>query len=190
MNGNNLAPPSEVAKVWTSMGLQPQLFPQYYSAGPQSFTNANGEPSGEAGSSCTLTRDLSNFPHMFMGLRITNTYQLPNEPTAEDIALFRALKEHVDGEQTVSIDLAQQNITAQATLQVQMTGAQGITWAPFPAPFPMAGANNITVTLRRVTSYPLLGGQPVLPVARMTILAAVLRADLKTSSVHRVHPGV
>ena len=171
------------------MGLNPQVFPIYYSMGPSPF-NLDGAQSGAVGSEAVLFTDLSNFPHMFMGLRINNVYAIPSdlggEPTAQ-VLLYRALKEHVDGEQTVQILLAQQNITADRLLQTQLTGSAGINWHPFPVPFPMAGANNITVNLRRVTPYPLLGDQPVLPVARGSILAAVLRADLQTAPVRRVH---
>jgi hypothetical protein len=53
----------------------------------------------------------------------------------------------------------------------------------------MAGANNISVEIRRSTSYPQLGGFDVKPTARVTILAAVLRADMRTAPPARVNQG-
>ena len=179
----------EMDKIWSAFGLNPQAFPIYYPMGPKPFLGSDGTPSGAAGAVARLTRDLSNFPHMFLGLRVTNVYPLPADPSADDVQLFRALHEWTDGEQTMRVDLAQQNITADSVLTVQMTGRAGVHWHPFPVPFPMAGANNIAVEIVRTTGYPSLGGEPILPTVHVSILAAVLRADLKTSAVHREHGG-
>ena len=181
--------PADLEKIWSAFGLQPQAFPIYYPMGPNAFIDASGDPSGAVGARARLGRDLSNFPHMFMGLRITNLYALPDEPTADDVQLFRALKEWVDGEQSVRIELAQQNITADSVLDVQLTGRAGIHWHPFPVPFPMAGANSITVEITRLSPYPQLGGSSITPQVSVSILAAVMRADLKTAAPHRVHGG-
>lgn len=187
---NGLNPPPETEKILTAFGLNPQVFPIYYPMGAQPFTDGNGQPSGAVGATARLNRSLSNFPHMFMGLRISNEYDnLGQTPSADDVQLVRFLKEWTDAEQTVTINLAQQNITADQLAQQHLTGHDGINWAPFPAPFPMAGANDITVTIRRTTSYPLVAGVAVQPVARVTILAAVFRGDMRTAPVRRVHAG-
>lgn len=184
---NELHPPPDTEKIMTAFGLSPQVFPIYYPMGAQPFTDGNGQPSGAAGATARLNRSLSNFPHMFMGLRISNDYDVLGEaPSADDVQLVRFLKEWTDAEQIVTINLAQQNITAEQLYQPHLTGHDGINWAPFPAPFPMAGANDITVEIRRTTSYPQVQGVPVQPVVRVSILAAVMRADLRTSPVRRV----
>jgi hypothetical protein len=177
--------PSEVEKIWATFGLSPQTFPIYYPIGPKPFLDGEGNQSGARGATARLEKDLSNFPHMFIGIRINNVYQLPAELTAEAVQLFRALKEWVDGEQTVSITLSQQNITADKLFQVQLTGREGENWHPFPSPYPMAGGNNIALEIERVTSYPLLGGLPILPVVRASLLAAVFRGPMRTQAPHR-----
>lgn len=174
------------------MGLSPQTFPIYYPMGSKPFHDGSGNASGAVGATARLEKDLSNFAHMFMGLRIDNVYALPpgdqgQDPDPDVVQAFRTYKEWLDAEQTVTINLAQQNVTADRLFQRQLTGAGGINWHPFPAPFPMAGANNITVEITRVTAYPPLGGAPVLPEVRVSILAAVLRADMQTAAPHRVH---
>ena len=83
----NLPPPSDTEKIWTALGLSPQTFPIYYPMGAQPFLGGNGQPSGASGATARLTRDLSNFPHMFMGLRISNVYALGDDPSAEVCAL-------------------------------------------------------------------------------------------------------
>ena len=168
--------------------MNAQWFPIWYPMGPKAFVDADGNPSGAAGSIATLTKDISNWPILFTGLRITNVYQLPTTPTEQDIRVYQACKRFVDDEQTVRIELSQQNITTEPTLQVQITGKSGVYWAPFPVPFPMAGGNNITVRVTRVTTYPDLDQQPIQPVVHAAVLAAVARNDEQTVPVRRVFP--
>ncbi len=182
----NLPPPSDTEKIWTALGLSPQTFPIYYPMGAQPFLGGNGQPSGASGATARLTRDLSNFPHMFMGLRISNVYALGDDPSADDVQQFRVMHEWLDGEQAVTINLAQQNITAERLIQTQLCGRGGEFWHPFPAPFPMAGANNISVEITRLTSYPQLGGVSVTPTCHVSILAAVMRGGMKTAPPTRV----
>ncbi len=185
--------PPGTEKIWSAMGLSPQVFPIYYPMGDQPFLASNGTPSGAVGARARLQRPLSNFPHMFMGLRISNVYDLWTDvpqPTAEQVQLARFLREWTDAEQTVRITLAQQNVTAELLYQPHLTGHDGINWAPFPAPFPMAGGNNIQVEVQRTSAYPQFNDTDILPTCSVTILAAVLRADLETSPPRRVHGGV
>lgn len=171
--------------------MQSQWFPIYYPMGPRAFQDANGDASGLIGAVAELTKEISNWPILFLGLRLTNVYALPTTPTELDIRVFEASKRYIDDEQTVRIALSQQNITAEPTLQVQLTGKSGVYWAPFPVPFPMAGGNNIAVTITRVTSYPDINQLPIHPVIFGTIIAAVARNEAQTVPVRRImQPGV
>ncbi len=197
----------ELDNIWSSQGLVPQLFPKYYSMGPVALT-VDGSPSGAAGAVAVLTKELSNFPHILYGVRISNTYELPTTTiglpvgtpaTAEQVIAqlehYERMKRFVDVEQTVTINLSQQNITGQAMLQGQLCGQSGTVWHPFPAPYPMAGGNNVNVEVRRVTSYPnypLLDSDvdpaapiPVTPVVFGTLLAAEFKATRQSVSTHR-----
>jgi hypothetical protein len=152
-----------------------QWFPIYYPMGPTSFLDGDGEPSGAVGATARLSREIPNWPILFLGIRLSNVYTIGTAPSNDDVNLFNVLKRHVDGEQTVRISLSQQNITAEATLQLQVTGKDAFYWAPFPYPYPMAGGNNIAVEVRRVTAYPTLGGEDIEPQLFGTILAQVAR---------------
>jgi hypothetical protein len=178
----------EEDKIWSAFGLNPQAFPIYYPMGPASFLDSAGTPSGAAGAVAQLSRDLSNFPHMFLGLRVSNQYALPTTPTADQVNLYRTCKEWIDGEQSVRVELAQQSIAAERVPQTHLTGREAIHWHPFPVPFPMAGANTISVVITRLTSYPQLAGASIIPTVSVSILAAVMRADLKAIAPHRVGP--
>src|SRR5574342_452595 len=129
---------------------------------------------------------------MFMGLRINNVYQLPADPSAEDVALFQACKRYIDGEQTIKLILAQQSIAIEPTLQKQITGTDdGIYWHPFPIPYPMAGGNEIGLEITRVTSYPAFPSTsiPIVPTVRAVIYAATARADFRTITPNRMRGG-
>jgi hypothetical protein len=160
--------------------MEAQWFPLYYPMGPKAFLDADGVPSGATGAVAELTKSISNWPLLFMGLRITNVYAMPSEPSSLDVEIYEASKRYVDDEQTVRIALSQQNITAEQTLQVQLTGKSGVYWAPFPVPFPMQGANDIAVTVTRVTPYPTIDDNPIVPTCFATILAAVARNTEQT----------
>jgi hypothetical protein len=176
----------ELDNIWSSQGLVPQLFPKYYSMGPVALT-VDGSPSGAAGAVAVLTKELSNFPHILYGVRISNTYDVPTNPDAGEIRQFTMMKSFIDVEQTVTINLSQQNITGQAMLQAQLTGYAGTVWHPFPAPYPMAGGNNVNIEVRRVTSYPnyLADDRAVTPVVFATLLAAEFKATRQSVSTHR-----
>lgn len=179
--------PESALAVWSRRGLEPQEFPIYYGLPPANFLDASGTPSGAAGSRARLSRDISNWPHLLVGIRIDNVYDLPSAADADGVARYRACKEYVDGEQTVRVDLAQQNTTTDNVLQTTLCGRMGSgDWHPFPVPFPMAGANQINIDIQRVTSYPIIVGEdPVVPVVRVTLVAAVFHADRLTTGVHR-----
>jgi hypothetical protein len=169
--------------------MQAQWFPIYYPMGAKAFVDADGAPDGSRGAIAELTKVLSNWPVMFLGLRLTNVYTLPTNPTADDLAIFTVCKRFLDDEQTVKVELSQQNITAEPTLQVQLTGKSGVYWAPFPVPFPMAGSNTINVTVTRATGYPEIQDVQIKPVVYGVIVAAVARNSEQTMAPLRREPG-
>ena len=179
----------ELVNVWSAVGLNPQLFPKYYAMVPVALT-VNGAGSGAVGAGATLTRELSNFPHILYGLRVTNTFALPAAPSDADINFADYLKTWVDNEQTITINMSQQNITAQAMLQSHLVGKGETVWAPFPAPYPLAGGNNITIEVRRTTAYPPFPSTPQVattPTVHATLLTAEFKATFQSVPTHRVH---
>lgn len=175
-----MSTPEEVAKVWSSFGLNSQAFPIYYAMGPTRFIDGKGEPTGKKGSIARLSRALSNSPHMLIGLRVQNVINFPDFENATNVAnsAIYEMARLQGPEQTVRINLSQQNISADAVLQSTLCG-DGQHWHPFPAPFPMAGGNEIEVEIQRVSSYPDYNNKtPVIPEVYVTLVAAVLRTDL------------
>lgn len=166
-----------------------QGFPLYYSTSAP-FLDSEGKPSGGAGAVAELVKELNNFPHIFYGVRLRNVYPMPSIDLADE---FKAVK-LLDADQVVDIDLAQQNVTAQAILQDGLVGGindagQTAHWHPFPHPYLMAGGNEIRLTVRRLTGYPdLAEDEPVLPTIRLTLVTAVFRKGFRTTQPHRVHP--
>ncbi len=165
-----------------------QWFPVYYPMGPKAFLNSDGTPGGGVAAIAELTKELPNWPILFLGLRLTNVYPLPDGLDEAGLAYYTAMKRWVDNEQTVEINLSQQDITGGPTLQVQLTGNGGFYWSPFGVPFPMAGGNNIRITVRRISPYPLLNDVPVTPEVFGTIIGAQARESEQTSPVLRRDP--
>lgn len=167
--------------------LPGQWFPLIYGMGSVDFADADGEPSGAQGARATLTKSIPNFPVLFLGIRLTNIYALPEEPTDTQIRIFEACKRYVDDEQSVKVSLSQQNITTDSVLQVQLVGKSGVYWAPFPVPFPMAGANDIQIEVIRDTSYPFFDqAVPILPKLKGSLAMAQFRPGAQTMPPIRV----
>lgn len=163
-----------------------QWFPFYFEMGPSSFIDAASAPSGAAGSIATFTKSISNFPFIFHGVRVENTYDIQADWGADDIAKYQACKRFVDYEQSLKIELTQQNILSQHTLQSLVQGRNGDYFSPFPCPFPMAGANNITIEMQRITSYPVIGQDLIVPSVRVALVGCVGRNEKQTQPPHRV----
>lgn len=165
-----------------------QWFPFEYSLGPESFVGSDGAPSGALGAEALLTRPISNFPFLWKGIRVWNTFPIDAQWGANEIALYRAVKEWVDMEQTIKIELTQQNVLSDPILQPLVTGSRGGYWAPFVAPFVMAGGNNITVAIRRATSYPTIGGVTITPQVHVAAVGMTGRElkDSRSQPPHRV----
>lgn len=175
--------------------LDPEAFPFDYGVSAP-FLNGQGQPSGVAGAVVELTREINNFPHVFYGVRIENVYELPDVDLIEPWKAARA----VDFQQTVRVELAQQNVTAQPIVQSTLIGGHSgdgggvVHWHPFQRPYALAGGNEIRITVQRLTSYPLLSTDPeiaVLPVCHVTIVTAVYRKDMRTVPPRRIRqPGM
>lgn len=172
---------------------QVQWFPQYFAMGPTAFTQGGTTPSGAAGSVARLNKDIPNWPILFLGVRLTNTYELPIEPTELDIQTYELCKQWIDGAQSVEVKLSQQNIMSDPMQQDHLVGRQGFYWAPFGVPFPMAGGNNIALSLTRTLGYPGINNNdeqpaltPILPVVHATLICAVAKKNGQTISPHRV----
>lgn len=163
-----------------------QWFPFFMEMGPENFKDAGGNSSGASGSIATFTKSISNFPFLFHGIRVSNTYAMDSAWDGDAVARYVACKQYVDLEQTVKIELTQQNILAEQTLVSHVVGRDGNYWTPFPCPFPMAGANNISLEMRRVTSYPTIGGDEIIPQCRVALVGCVGRNKMQTQPPHRV----
>jgi hypothetical protein len=150
-----------------------QKFPVYYS-GVSEF-KLDGKASGLRGAVATVEIGLNNRPHEIVGVRIRNSYArfptptiqiqdpapgegdpLPAPVNANWAAINDGccLLEDLDDEQTVQIDLAQQNVIIRNMHQRELCGKNGIHWHPFPCSYPFRGGNNMFVQLTRLQSYP------------------------------------
>lgn len=169
---------------------QVQWFPQYFPMGPTAFVQGGNTPSGAAGSIARLNKDIPNWPILFLGVRLTNTYALPLEPTELDLRTYETSKQWLDGAQSVEVKLSQQNIMSDPMQQDHLVGRQGFYWAPFGVPFPMAGGNNIALSMIRTLSYPSLDTagepEPITPVIHATLICAVAKKNGQTIAPHRV----
>lgn len=179
---------AQASQLLSRFGLKPQTFPIEYPLGPEPFVDGAGNPSGAVGARATLVRTLSNFPHMVMGVRLQNVWALPDAPSDADIAHATYIKRYIDGEQTIRMDLAQQSVMVEATLQPLVTGRDGLHWHPFPAPYPMAGGNDVAFEVVRRSAYPSLPsepGTPLTPQVYAVLVCAVFRGDLRSAAPHR-----
>lgn len=164
-------PAAEMARAF----LGPEAFPLYYNAaGPFQLNN---QPSGSTNARARVSFELNNWPHVAFGIRIVNVYPLPTAATADDVARFRAMKDYIDGDQEMTFVLAQQNVIADPIHQATMTGRAGVHWHPFSKPYLFRGANIAQVQFTRLTDYPQLVDEDVLPVVRATLVTAVLVSD-------------
>lgn len=175
-------------------GLGMQYFAQYIALEPVPF-QLNGAPSGAVGAIARLSVAIDNFPEFVLGVRINNVYPLPPNPNEITMALYRNLKEHTDGEQTVLYRVSQQSVTTNLPLQMHITGRpDGQHWHSFPVPYPIAGANNIQLEIQRITPYPLSWPSsdpvtPILPVCYITLVCGQGRSGDATIPPHRIMPA-
>ena len=83
------------------------------------------------------------------------------------------LLEQMDGDQDISLQLAQQNVIINPMSQVTLTGKGGVHWHPFPCSYPVRGGNNMQIRIVRTSSYPV----EVLPTAKVAVLGWMYVSD-------------
>lgn len=141
---------------------QYQKFPIYY-PGEAPFVNDNNVEATPAGASASITINITTRPMAWVGLFIRNIYDVPNDgvvfgPEGEEQRFYPPQLvdycERLDGEQDITVELAQQNVVVRPAAQVLIQGARWIHLHPFPTPFLFRGGNNIVVNVRRRTAYP------------------------------------
>lgn len=154
-------------------------FPLYY-PGSAPFKDGTA-PSGAAGAIAKVTVPVNNYPQILYGLRIRNAYTIPGATLLANPGILGLLKEY-DGEQLVSVDMAQQNVTAEPIHQDTLTGARGTNWHPFPVPYLWRGGNQVRLQFTRLVAYPsVLDGQvetPIFPTVYVTLVCGVLVSDV------------
>lgn len=172
---------------------RPQKFPVYYD-GVGEFKNEGGEPDGRRGSIARIQIPINNRPHEVVGVRIRNSYprfptpvsegQEPIDEQGEDPVIVAnawndggglcCLLQDLDDEQTVEIELAQQNVIVRGIHQRTLCGANGIHWHPFPCSYPFRGGNNMSIRIRRLQDYPFDPLDPLGTVIKPTAYVTVL----------------
>ncbi len=155
-------------------------FPLYYE-GHEQF-KLDGLPSSARGATADVLIPINNYSHLMYGIRVVNSYDLPAAFFSANPAFKQQMLEGgVDSDQSVFIDLAQQNVIARPMHQRTLTGQAGRNWHPFPAPYPFRGGNNLHVVLRRLNPYPLVLDGDVLvqvfPTVHVTLVCGVLVSD-------------
>lgn len=149
---------------------QRQSLPIYYPFGPQNFMQGSVR-SGAAGATATMAFSLSNDPHIIRGLRIVNTYDLPDADgvTSAEVDLWQACRD-IDDDQTVTFQIGNANALITDVHQRLICGSKGALWHAFAHPWPAAGGDLIRVAVTRVTAYPTaINGTPILPTVYATL---------------------
>lgn len=163
-------------------------YPIYYAMEPRPFM-LSSQPSGAAGAFAKLSFAFPSARHFIYGIRISNFYELPTNLGESGVALWHACREWLDADQSVVLDLSQQSIFVNETMQAHVTGRAGVHWHPFPVPFYIGGSNNFSLIVKRLTGYPsLLVGEtltPILPSVGATLVCGVWRSDMTTSGPKR-----
>jgi hypothetical protein len=154
-----------------------QRFPIVYGASAQFKTGSN--ESAAAGAVAKLQFALNNNPHEITGLRLWNSYEIPEGFLSDLEGGGPLLLARLDGQQTITMRMAQQNVVIDEVLQPLLTGGGGVTgaaehWHPFELPYPFRGGNNITVDVTRLTGYANVNQDPVVTIDAVTVYAAVV----------------
>lgn len=164
-------------EIWSAMGLAPQVFPAYDTLPPNQFLLGDGSTAAVAGASFTAAFNLDNFMRMIVGVRVQNVWQMPDDPTATELALCEYVSRVVDAQQSIAINLTTTNITLRAAVPQTIMMGRGDIWHMFPAGFDAAGGNDFNITVTRLTSYPILRGTRINPKVYVSLVENVMRAD-------------
>lgn len=173
-------------EIWSRLGLSPEAFPAFDAASPKFFEDNGGDANAVAGATVQVGYSLDNFPRMLLGMRIENIWQLPEEPEPEEVALAEYVSRVVDHQQTVEINLTQNNITLRNSVpQSSIQGKGGYVWHGFPVAYPGAGGNDVNIYVRRQTAYPIMRGVRINPKVHITLVSIILRGDRPTMAIQR-----
>jgi hypothetical protein len=159
---------------------QLQSLPIYHRLEPREFL-VGSVRSGAEGATAKLSYSISDDAHILRGIRIANTYNLPeqNSITTEQIDYWRLCRE-IDDDQSVELTIGDALKIVNGVHQRLVCGKDGVLWSAFPHPLPIAGSRSIQIVLTRLTSYPTaINGTAIEPVAHVTLWCERL-----TSGVH------
>jgi len=141
--------------------VQGVWLPVYYE-GNAPFLDSDGDPSGAAGAEATVTIDVNNRPQKWTSLRVVMAYDLP---PFEDFGAANAILsdfldriKDIEDQCTLSVDLSESNIVVGDAhlrgVQGGVKGSGGVIYHPFPTPMLWRGGNNVTLTFKRILSFP------------------------------------
>jgi hypothetical protein len=185
-----MATDDEINAAWSARGYQPQIFPYYNFAGSVRFLDGNGEPNAIAGSKANLTFSIDSFPIMLIGVRFETIWPVVEDPTDSEVRLYQMVTEVVDPAYTIDVKLSSQSIVGKPIPVSSLQGRGGLVWHNFPSPYAMAGSNSFDFDLARLTSYPKVRGERIVPTVNVTLVTQQLRADRVTVATHRrMMPG-
>lgn len=174
-------------EIFSKMGLSPQAFPAYDTLPPFQFEAADGSIAAVAGAKIQGGFNLDNFPRMVVGLRVENVWQLPDNPTAEDIAIAEYCSKVTDLQQTIQTNLTTTNITLRNPTPQSILMGSRVLWHMFPAGFDAAGGNDFNFEITRLTSYPFFSNEVrINPKVYVSLVEIVLRADRPAVRINRV----
>lgn len=177
---------AQTTEIFSKMGLSPQAFPAYDTLPPLQFTDNSGAVAATAGAKILGAFNLDNFPRMAVGLRIENVWQMPEDPTADEIALCEYVSRIVDLQQTVQTNLTTTNITLRNPAPQSVLMGTRELWHMFPSGFDAAGGNDFNFEITRLTSYPMLRDVRINPKVYVSLIEIVLRADRPSVRINRV----
>jgi hypothetical protein len=176
----------EAQAIFSAMGLSPQAFPAYDTLPPFQFVSDTGIIAATAGAKISGGFNLDNYPRIALGLRIENVWQLPEDPSLDELALAEYVSRVVDLQQTVQTNLTTTNITVRNPVpQSIMMGTREL-WHLFPSGFDCAGGNDFNFEITRLTSYPLIRDARINPKVYVSLVEIVLRGDRPAVRVQRV----
>ncbi len=142
----------------------------------------DGAPSGAAGAIATLAIALDTFPQAITRITIAHTYQIADVLFLAQPEIYRNLAP-IDDMATLRVTAAQQNVTANPVVLLGWQSARNAFPVPLPAPYLVAGTNQITFEVRRLVGYPTIPDvPPILPVAHVTVWTVSLQSDVSPAS--------
>lgn len=121
---------------------------------------------------------LDTFPQAITRIVVAHTYQVADALFAAQPAIYLNLRP-IDDKATLRVTAAQQNVTANPVVIEGWQSAENAFPVPLPAPYLVAGTNQITFEIRRIVGYPTIPDvPPILPVAHITVWTVALQTDL------------